>query len=183
MKSDSDKIKISQWEIAQFLFLHKRKNWLILSLIVFLSILITGVVLEDVRVIILSLMLLFIVIPMLYSFIFIKDMLHPDIAFNTLPHTFSIDRESGILSVTVFSKPVQDQVDTAPEDTDYTTDSHDSRDIVEEISFIKEIPLESVGIPYLGLNSAIYPVSDTGMIFVPLKSDVYPLEIISDNGK
>ena len=67
MKSDSDKIKISQWEIAQFLFLHKRKNWLILSLIVFLSILITGVVLEDVRVIILSLMLLFIVIPMLYS--------------------------------------------------------------------------------------------------------------------
>lgn len=180
MKSDSDKIKISQWEIAQFLFLHKRKYWLILSLIVFLSILITGIVLEDVRVIILSLMLLFIVIPMLYSFIFIKDMLHPDIAFNTLPHTFSIDRESGILSVTVFSKPVQDQVDTSPEDTEYTTDS---RDIIEDISFIKEIPLESIGIPYLGLNSAIYPISDTGMIFVPLKSDVYPLEIISDNGK
>lgn len=188
--SENKLFKISQREIAQFLFLKNGKTGGIFAACAVLILLLYGILLSDLRFVILSIMLLFILIPMVYAFIFIKDMLHPDIAFNTLPHSLNYSTDLDSLIIKIYKKErlnksesdaytmqdgcsnlddVRSQQDKEEETGKYTGDN----EILCECA-TKTLNISQLGKPFIGVKNIIYPIGESGWIFIPyqyLKDD------------
>ena len=186
--------KISQREIAQFLFLKNGKTGGIFAASTVLILLLYGIFLSDLRFVILSIMLLFILIPMVYSFIFIKDMLHPDIAFNTLPHSLNYSTDFDSLIIRIYKKESlnKSESDTgnmqvagsnlvsgrSQQEKEKETDIDTQKDAVDDeilsVCATKTLNISQLGKPYLGMKNIIYPIGEYGWIFIPyqyLKND------------
>ncbi|MDE6558771.1 MAG: hypothetical protein K2K29_02655 [Muribaculaceae bacterium] len=78
-------------KILGYLFWRGGKKWLALMLLVVVGLIVAGWIFGDVRFVILASMVGLLMLPMIFALVFINYALHPDIAYNVLPHTLEID--------------------------------------------------------------------------------------------
>lgn len=82
---------MSQGRMLKVLGLMYGKWWIIAAFTGMTALLTVSILMQDLRWLITALMWIFIIMPMMTAFFYINYSLHPDVAFNVLPHTLCIE--------------------------------------------------------------------------------------------
>lgn len=92
-------------KMLAYLFSAYGRVWLIISGLIVIALIILSIALHDIRFLICGLMFIFIIIPMIMSFLYLNYALSPEVALNVLPHSLQLDREG----VKIFIYPKSEQ--------------------------------------------------------------------------
>lgn len=180
-----------------FITLLARKHGLpyaIPALIVIIALIITAVILSDLRYLILALMLLFIVIPMIAALLYINYALSPLRAFNALPHAILLAPTN--IHIKIF--PRKKKKNKENEDKEYgkedaykdsSEDKYEAelgvreenkkekeKDEDEEDTLpptIMELPYDTISPYTAGLNNVTIPLKQgnaSGFLYIPLSA-------------
>lgn len=181
----SEIFKMPRGKMIGFLFFKYGKWWLIPLVVSSLILIAVGIAFGDLRYMILALMVILIMIPMVMAIVIINHSLHPDIAFNILPHTVEIS-DNGIL-IRILSKEEseeskEEESEKAKDqlaDNDSDKDKSEKKDINEKKDIdikegvgayreiIREIPFSNIGKYDVGLDSVLIYFNKTGFIYLP----------------
>ena len=150
------RFKVSGKSLIGYLYLSRLK-WTILPIAaILIALLLWAIIAGDIRPAILMLMVVFILIPMIMGFAYISFALHPDIAFNSLPHSVSVSQETECLRITIYPKPFREE-----------TEKNDEC-VEEPAPVVKTISLRSIILPpYRGFNDYIFRFDKHGLLFIP----------------
>lgn len=114
---------IPRSRIFQFLLLKKGRLWVIASLLIAIVMIVTALLVSDARFYILALMIIFLMLPMALAFIILNYSLHPDVAFNILPHKLSLKTDG--IEITTLAEIATPDNESDKSDVEATTNKPD----------------------------------------------------------
>lgn len=161
------RFRVSQKTVIGY-FLYRHCLWIMIPCVAIVAgLAVWSAISSDLRFAILALMALFIVAPMIIMFEYFFYALHPDIAFNTLPHTISIAEAAGQIRITVYPEAKEKNIKTKEESVTYFQGEQD--EIPEPAPFEKIVCIDQLKKPVIGINNTIIGFGDRGLLFVPEK--------------
>lgn len=138
-------------KMLAYLFSVHGKVWLIVAASIVIALIILSIALHDLRYVICGLMVIFIIIPMIMSFLYLNYALIPAVAFNVLPHSLQLDGDG--INILIYPKK------SASKDKEITEEEHDP---------VSKIIKYSDLINYtVGLDSVYFKLSGNGFLYIP----------------
>ena len=183
----TERFRMSQRRMLLRLFSLYGRPWLIGMALMVIGLAIWAIAVEDVRILICALIVVFIVVPMVIAILYINHSLSPDVAFNVLPHTLKLT-DTGV-ELTVFKKRTEDdaherQADKtgAEKEPEFTNsanpaDSGTTGSVEEEESFNRIIPYSYFGKYVVGAECVYLEVGKHGFMYLPLGAFKGPEEM------
>lgn len=157
--------KVSQLDLLKAMFMMRLRRGSMMRFIVILAsisiitLMIVGILIDYLWIVV-DLMFIFLIIPMIMTFLYINDALFPGTFFNTLPHT--IDIKDGKILINIEIK--NNSVDTGIMEQSETQKNTEIKTIEFKCADIEPF--------YAGLNNITLPIGKKGidgMILVPAK--------------
>lgn len=162
VKNQKDEIiKISQKSLLSFIFFQKLRWTLIPLSLILIALILWSFISADFRFAILGLMIIFIIIPLIMAFAYFFYALHPDIAFNTLPHSLNLIKDEELL-IKIYPRNKKTELKFGKSSIETEVINEQPEEII-----IKLIPLNSLEKLYIGMSDYILYFNSQGLLFIP----------------
>lgn len=174
MSLTTSRFKMSLGHILYVLFSFNASKWLYLIIAGLIGLISAVIIWGEIEWIICCLMVILIVLPMAFVFLFINYGMHPDIAFNVVPHKLSLTEKGISIEMYKLKKKEHAHEDKDPRSEDLLKENEEEDEEIVK----REIPFLNLSGKYkLGPDCVYLLMRKTGFVYIPSSAFGSPEEM------